>query len=380
MNSSLNLPFFHYSKNEDLNSYVMTILRVIQEPLEQPYKQCFVYDNVMTVNHGIFWLNPSLIVSLRYSFSWEVICFNLETRSILFQLTMDSVFGITSSIDVTTVQHNTVLDLTIDGERWEGDVLEGEPYGYGQLYNEDNHLSYCGFLMGKDKVGYGIEYYTDSNEEIIMYEGNYWNGLRHGTGYLGYRNGFHEVAGLWIDGSPVLGKIETKMTEHSNHLTLSLTSLVISGISDFGMNSFPFIQFKCLEELRVEENCFQDVTQFILHDLPVLRYVEIGEQSFSQWDNAWNEIVDRVRTFSIKSCPSLDYVYLHDSAFSDYFHFSIVDVPLLRELLIGEDNGMSDCFTNCPILHLRGLPSLERLRLGGQCFFGVEDLLIESTA
>ena len=37
--------------------------------------------------------------------------------------------------DVKGIEHAKVLDLNDEGERWEGDVLNNEPYGWGVLYD-----------------------------------------------------------------------------------------------------------------------------------------------------------------------------------------------------------------------------------------------------
>ena len=37
--------------------------------------------------------------------------------------------------EVSGVEHKRVLDLSDDGERWEGDVLDNQPYGWGVLYD-----------------------------------------------------------------------------------------------------------------------------------------------------------------------------------------------------------------------------------------------------
>ena len=46
--------------------------------------------------------------------------------------------------EVSGIQHNQVLDLNDDGERWEGDVLRDQPYGWGVLYDSENRRSYEG--------------------------------------------------------------------------------------------------------------------------------------------------------------------------------------------------------------------------------------------
>ena len=45
-------------------------------------------------------------------------------------------------IDVSEVKHKQILDLNDEGDRWEGDMLNGEPCGWGVLYDKDNHKVY----------------------------------------------------------------------------------------------------------------------------------------------------------------------------------------------------------------------------------------------
>ena len=40
------------------------------------------------------------------------------------------------------MEHGHVLDLNNDGERWEGDVLRNEPYGWGILYDKENYVRF----------------------------------------------------------------------------------------------------------------------------------------------------------------------------------------------------------------------------------------------
>ena len=63
--------------------------------------------------------------------------------------------------DVSGVEHNQVLDLNDDGERWEGDVLNDEPYGWGVLYDSENRMVYEGFRLKDVNVCYGTQYYSD---------------------------------------------------------------------------------------------------------------------------------------------------------------------------------------------------------------------------
>ena len=57
--------------------------------------------------------------------------------------------------EVKGIKHAKVLDLSDDGERWEGDVLHNQPYGWGVLYDSENRMVYEGFRLKDVNVCYG---------------------------------------------------------------------------------------------------------------------------------------------------------------------------------------------------------------------------------
>ena len=50
-------------------------------------------------------------------------------------------------MDLRGIKHKESVDLSVDGNRWEGDVLNGEPLGWGVMYDKDNHVMYEGFRV-----------------------------------------------------------------------------------------------------------------------------------------------------------------------------------------------------------------------------------------
>ena len=78
--------------------------------------------------------------------------------------------------------NSIIIDLNENGVRWEGSVLDGIPFGYGEIYNEDNNKIYKGFMFEGMKVCYGSEFYGDV--EIVEYEGDYYKNMRYGYGRL----------------------------------------------------------------------------------------------------------------------------------------------------------------------------------------------------
>ena len=58
-------------------------------------------------------------------------------------------------VELSVGKHNEIVDLSVDGDRWEGDVLDGEPCGWGVLYNGHNERVYEGVRVGEKNSCYG---------------------------------------------------------------------------------------------------------------------------------------------------------------------------------------------------------------------------------
>ena len=71
--------------------------------------------------------------------------------------------------EVKGIEHKQVLDLSDDGERWEGDVLNNQPCGWGVLYDKEGEKKYEGFMIDEAYVCYGTRYYSDIQR--VEYEG-----------------------------------------------------------------------------------------------------------------------------------------------------------------------------------------------------------------
>ena len=50
-------------------------------------------------------------------------------------------------MNLNNLKRGIVIDLNEKGDRWEGDSLEGIPFGYGCVYNSENQLIYKGFVF-----------------------------------------------------------------------------------------------------------------------------------------------------------------------------------------------------------------------------------------
>ena len=89
--------------------------------------------------------------------------------------------------ELSRVEHNQILNLSDDGGRWEGDVLDNKPCGWGVLFDSENRRTYEGFRVGDVNVCYGISFYPDSG--VIEYMGELCGGKRWGRGTLYNRKG-----------------------------------------------------------------------------------------------------------------------------------------------------------------------------------------------
>jgi hypothetical protein len=83
-----------------------------------------------------------------------------------------------------------------NGDSYEGELLNGEPDGYGAMHYADGR-TYIGDWMVGMKEGRGVFTWHSSER----YEGEYKNDNRHGHGVLTYQEGSHiEVyTGSWKD-------------------------------------------------------------------------------------------------------------------------------------------------------------------------------------
>ena len=92
-----------------------------------------------------------------------------------------------------------VLDLSDEGERWEGEVRNLLPNGQGQFFNRDNVCVYEGAMVNGRVNGLGTGFYPDLG--VKAYVGQWKNNLRHGLGREFNRRGELVRSGLWLNGS-----------------------------------------------------------------------------------------------------------------------------------------------------------------------------------
>lgn len=260
--------------------------------------------------------------------------------------------------DLSEMEHNVVLDLSDDGERWEGDVFEGIPCGWGVLYNSEGEKEYEGFRIGRVNVGYGIQYYSDLQR--IEYEGEMCIGTRWGRGIQYDRNGNTIFDGEWINGRHM--ETHVYWTEANQFFHNHVESLVVADSCCNG-EEWQVLDLSVVPNLRllqVGDHCFRHVVDVTLVGLHQLERVVIGEKSFTKEEPDWSESAG---SFILRDCERVRELVMGSLSFS---HYKTCEIDRVDSLELIEMNGCPDVessfhFFHCPSFVLRGWRSLNHL-------------------
>ena len=243
--------------------------------------------------------------------------------------------------EVSGVEHKQVLNLSDDGERWEGDVLNNEPYGWGVLYDSENRRAYEGFRIGEVNVCYGTRYYSDIG--VIEYEGEWCEGKRWGRGALYNRTGKTIYEGEWLDDDHTIEK-HVEMNEHCPLLHCYIEELRVQSNSCNGPEwaAFDLSFASNLRLLEVGDKCFESVKEVKLIGLPKLESVVIGHDCFikQKIDSGYN-LHGRLY---VKNCERLKEMKV---GFSSFYNYSVCEIEKdasLEVIDIGNLNEKSDNF------------------------------------
>ena len=281
----------------------------------------FNHNGLCWYHEGTVEKSSSVLLELRVNRAIEV---DVQSRR-LSQVNGEEVNGI---------EHNQVLDLSDDGERWEGDMLDDEPCGWGVLYDSENRMVYEGFRIGDVSVCYGRSYYSDVG--VIEYEGEWFEGKRWGKGIQYDRSGKTVFDGGWINDEHLRKKVE--LSEENQLLHNHVEELIVSDNSCNGREwkGVDFSVLVKLRELRVGNECFENVEEVKLVGLDKLERVMIGKNSFTKKKNHYG--IDSDRHFSLKNCPKVKELKMDRYSFSDYDMCEIENVPSLEVIEMGKLN------------------------------------------
>ena len=236
---------------------------------------------------------------------------------------------------VNAVEHNRVLDLSDDGERWEGNVLDNKPCGWGVLYDSENRRVYEGFRIGDVNVCYGRSYYPENQK--VEYEGGICGGMRWGRGTHYDRNGSIVFEGEWMNNEPLSKRVV--VNEESQLLHSHIEELIVSSNSCNGRewSVLDLFFMSHLRLLEVGDECFENVEEVKLIGLKQLERVVIGEKCFTKHkDDYYGN--DPSRHFYLKNCERVRELKMGCGSFYDYSVCEIENVPSLEVIEMGELN------------------------------------------
>ena len=231
--------------------------------------------------------------------------------------------------EVKDIESKQVLDLSDEGERWEGDVLNNQPYGWGVLYDSENRRMYEGFRLNDVNVCYGTRYYSDIAK--VEYEGEWFEGTRWGRGIEYDRTGRTVFEGKWLNDGAVNKRVV--LTPSTQCVHFFVEELVVEDKSCNGKErkTLDFSLFPSIRVVRVGNECFKYVDVVKMVGLKKLERVVIGSLSFRREMG-----YDSKHAFTLKDCENLKELKIGAFSFTDYSVCEIENVPSLEVIEMGD--------------------------------------------
>ena len=312
-------------RNEVLNPLVKMLKYqeycewILKTDVKGPHLILNNHDGLCWYHEGLIEKFPSIVMELHLNAVIEV---DIASHTLIR----------VNGEDVKGIEHAKVLDLNDDGERWEGDVLNNKPYGWGVLYDSENRRVYEGFRIGDVNVCYGRSYYPDVQK--VEYEGEICEGKRWGRGIQYDRNGKTVLEEEWMNNEHLSKRVV--LSEENQLLHSHIEELIVESNSCNGPE-WTALDLSFMSHLRllvVSNECFKYVEEVKLIDLSKLERVVIGENSFTK--EKYDYRYDPNRHFYLKDCERLTELRIGRYSFSDYSVCEIENVPSLEVIEMGE--------------------------------------------
>ena len=308
---------------------------VLKKDVKDSYLVLYEHDGLCWYHEGL--VKKSLSVLLELSLN-RVIEVNVASHT-LIRVNGEEVKGI---------EPNQVLDLSDDGERWEGDVLNNQPYGWGVLYDSENRMVYEGFRIGEMNVCYGRSYYPEVG--VIEYEGMIFEGKRWGKGVQYDRKGNTVFDGEWMNDDNrmekqiVLGKENQLLHNHLEELIVSNYRCKGQEWTVLNLSFMPYLRV-----LEVGDECFEYVEEVKLIGLHKLERVMIGKKCFTTCYYEWPELFMPYGRFYLKNCERLRELKMGYYSFSLYSVCEMENLPSLEVIEMGDYDEESGNFCHASL-------------------------------
>ena len=326
---------------EEANEVLIPLMKIqkYQEYCEWILKKDVKDSHLVLHKNGLCWCYEGLLE--KFPSVVMELCLNAVIEVDIASHTLIRVNG----EDVKGIEHAKVLDLSDDGERWEGDVLNNEPYGWGVLYDSENRMAYEGFRIEDMNVCYGRSYYSEVG--VIEYKGGICEGKRWGRGIQYDRTGKTVFDGEWMNDEPLSKRVV--LNEENQLLHNHIEELIVQDNScngpEWAALDLGFMSH--LRLLEVGDECFENVEEVKLIDLSKLKRVVIGMNSFTK-KNGWLSYYPD-RHFYLKNCERVRELKIGYWSFSDYSVCEIENVPLLEVIEMGEMDEKSFNFSDASL-------------------------------
>ena len=255
----------------------------------------------------------------------EGFIYDKDTKRIVRRMTFqDNVVSqevIINSADATF----GIID-SVDGSRWEGEIVNGEACGVGSIYNSQNELIYKGFYIDNAREGYGESYYPGT-DKVLAYKGLWCRNARHGEGEIYDQEGKLCVKGLFLEDQIVQVDVVISSFLDIDSLSTLTETIVISDNTLEELERMDLSECRKLRTLKIGDHCCKNVRLFCMSHLRELEHIEIGEYSFTSLtepdipDDIQSRIADENRQFEVTYCPRLESIKIGCCSFYEFRYF-----------------------------------------------------------
>ena len=297
---------------------------------------------------------------------WSVFVSTEDRTMFVVYLRCDGCIYLVGNTDNSNYNSAYVLDLDRRGKRWEGPVYCGLPWGWGMLFDENDHLLYFGYMIGDQKVCYGTMYYPDIEREF--YCGMIHNNRKHGFGKLMDRLGNVEKEGEWLEDRPCTSTLYCSLHAPIHHLHTRLRFITIFSKVGFPatIHQFSLEHYSVVERIELGSGCLQHIDSFSLNDLQSLRVLLVRSYAFSPTISLPSSSTSG--QLGIWNCPCLKEITIERNACLAWNKLSILNTSSLQSIRFGGWNFGGEM----RLLQLDSLPSLKQLYVGELCFTNIE--------
>ena len=265
--------------------------------------------------------------------------------------TMKVVISRNNTITVDYME-KTIIDLSPYGDRWEGSSLNDKPFGYGSLFDSNDHLLFSGFMFNQEYVCWGQTYSGSSN---LLYKGHFYNSYFWGPGCSYNLHNEVDYEGIRYCGSTV--EADKRNSPFISYLPEEMI-LDDKNIGHSGGDCFQLVSFFVnVKRITITESSFQSIRVVNISDLPNLTHLTVEKSSFLKKEETNIEKVYPTvisKSCNIEYCPSLQEIIISDLAFKAFHSLTVRDLPALRRLVFG-----MECFCFAYAFQLKGIYKYE---------------------